>query len=568
MSVHVPRKKKLLPAGMYREHERSFLKPRCGRARLRVALAFPNTYHVGMSNLGFQLVYRILTLHPEVCCERFFLPDQAPRAAGRGGGLRSIESGAYLHRFDCIAFSLSFESDYLNVVRMLALGGVPALRSARSRSAPLLLAGGVAVSMNPEPLADIFDLFAAGEAEAVLPDVIARALECLQRGRARGLCPEDFADIGGIYVPGLAAPVYDGQRLLGMRSQASAGLPVIARRPADADTCHGSSCILSPHTQFADMALVEVSRGCPHGCRFCAVGSLYPPYRRRSLAILQEEIEPLLQQNVRIGLLGAAVSDHPDLVALMRCIVGRGGHISISSLRADALSSEMVALLTACGHTTFTIAPESATQRMRDVLGKGISHADIMHATDLFAEHGVSSIRLYFMIGLPCEYDEDCVAIAQLAREVAARYRTACGGRDRLRRLTLSVSPFVPKPFTPFQWHPFETPVSLKRKLALLKGELRTEKKIVLSCDSPRLSLVQALLSTGDRRMTEILLSAHALRGNWTRAFRQNGFDPEASVCRQRSRDEYLPWDVLDHGIDKAMLWREYRKAIEAGSGC
>ena len=504
-----------------------------------------------MSNLGFQLTYRLFALQPDVRCERFFLPDPSARGSAQPGDLRSIESGALPGSFDCIAFSLSFESDYVNVVRMLALAGVPALRSGRASGAPLLMAGGVAVSMNPEPLAEIFDLFVIGEAEAVLPDFLQQALACLQRGRAHRLHAADFDHIGGIYAPGRVSPVFDGARMLGMQGASQAALPVAGRRPADLNTCHGSSCILTPHTQFADMALVEVSRGCARNCRFCAVGCLYPPYRIRSLESLTAEVEPFLQRGIKIGLLGAAVSDHPDLLPLMRSIVERGGHVSISSLRADALTPDMIALLAACGHTTFTIAPEAATQRLRNVLGKGISHSDIMRAAEMFAVQGVTSIRLYFMIGLPGERDEDIEAIADLAIEIAARYRTACGGRDRLRRITLSISPFVPKPFTPFQWHPFDTVDGLKRKLARIQAALRKEKKIVLSCDSPRMSLVQALLSRGDRRLSTILLSADALQGNWTRAFRENGFDPAAFACRQRTRDEFLPWDVLDHGIDK-----------------
>jgi radical SAM superfamily enzyme YgiQ (UPF0313 family) len=249
----------------------------------------------------------------------------------------------------------------------------------------------------------------------------------------------------------------------------------------------------------------------------------------------------------------------------MRSIVERGGRVSIASLRADALTPDMVGLLAASGHGTFTIAPEAATQRLRNVLGKGISHSDIMRAAEMFAVNGVTSIRLYFMIGLPSERDEDIDAIAELAIEIAARYRAACGGRDRLRRLTLSISPFVPKPFTPFQWHPFDLVDGLKRKMARIQAALRNEKKIILTCDSPRMSLIQALLSTGDRRLSTILLSAHALQGNWARAFRENGFDPAATACRKRSPDEFLPWDVLDHGIDRDVLWQRYQKAL---AGC
>ena len=525
-----PRKQKYPSAGLYRDHEQCLIAPGGKQARLSIGLAFPNTYFVGMSNLGFQLVYRLLCLQPDVRCERFFLPDPPARGSAQSGDLRSIESGALPGSFDCIAFSLSFESDYVNVVRMLALAGVPALRSGRTSGAPLLMAGGVAVSMNPEPLAEIFDLFVIGEAEAVLPDFLQQARACLQRGRAHRLHAADFDHIGGIYAPGRVSPVFDGARMLGMQGASQAALPVAGRRPADLNTCHGSSCILTPHTQFADMALVEVSRGCARNCRFCAVGCLYPPYRIRSRESLTAEVEPFLQRGIKIGLLGAAVSDHPDLLPLMRSIVERGGHVSISSLRADALTPDMIELLAACGHTTFTIAPEAATQRLRNVLGKGISHSDIMRAAEMFAVQGVTSIRLYFMIGLPGERDEDIEAIADLAIEIAARYRTACGGRDRLRRITLSISPFVPKPFTPFQWHPFDTVDGLKHKLARIQAALRKEKKIVVSCDSPRMSLVQALLSRGDRRLSTILLSADALQGNWTRAFRENGFE-SGSVC-------------------------------------
>ncbi len=556
------RKQKYPSVGTYRDYERCLISSGSNRARLRIALVFPNTYYVGMSNLGFQLTYRLCAQHPEVCCERFFLPEPVRSGSARAGNLTSIESNSLLGSFDCIAFSLSFESDYLNVVRMLAMAGVPALRSERGQGSPLLAAGGVAVSMNPEPLAEIFDLFVAGEAEAVVPDFLYSALDCMQRGRAQGLRAEDFEHIGGIYVPGCVSPLYDGVRMRGMQSVSQSGLPITSRRPADLNTCHGSSCILTPHTQFADMALVEVSRGCPRRCRFCAVGSLYPPYRLRSLESLKAEIEPFLNQGIKIGLLGAAVSDHPDLESLMRIIVERGGHVSIASLRADALNSDVVSLLASCGHQTFTIAPEAATQRLRNVLGKGISHSDIMRAVEMFAAQAVTSIRLYFMIGLPSECNEDIDAIADLAIEIAARYRSACGGRERLRRLTLSISPFVPKPFTPFQWHPFDTVDGLKQKVTRIQKALRNEKKIFLNCDSPRMSLVQAILSTGDRRLSSVLLSAHALQGNWTRAFRENSFDPAATACRERLPDEFLPWDVLDHGIDRAVLWQRYQKAL------
>jgi len=285
----------------------------------------------------------------------------------------------------------------------------------------------------------------------------------------------------------------------------------------------------------------------------------------RSLECLSAEIEPFLQRGIKIGLLGAAVSDYPDLVPLMRSIVERGNKVSIASLRADALTPEIVRLLIACGHTTFTIAPEAATQRLRTVLGKSISHGDIMRVSEMFAVEGVPSIRLYFMVGLPGERDEDVAAIADLAREIAARYSSACGGRNRLRRLTLSISPFVPKPFTPFQWHSFDAPDVLKKKLARVQDELRKEKNIFVSCDSPRMSLIQAVLSTGDRRLSKILLSAHEQQGSWARAFKMNDFNPAASACRKRTFDEFLPWDILDHGIDRESLWKQYQKAL---AGC
>jgi radical SAM superfamily enzyme YgiQ (UPF0313 family) len=528
--------------------------------RLRIALGFPNSYHIGMSNFGFQSVFRILCRHPEVHCERFFLPDATPRRrspAGRRPG--SIESGAPLHAFHIIAFSLSFENDYLNILRILSLGDISFLRTARRPGTPLLMAGGIAAFLNPEPLADIFDFFVLGEAEEILPEIVQTALETGGHSAMSRLRPQDFRHIAGVYVPEGYHIAYSPSGII-RQVRAARGYPerIACRKLADMDRAPASSGIITPHTEFADMALLEVSRGCPRACRFCAVGSVYAPFRYRSPEHVIAALSPLLARKTKIGILGAAVSDYPGLRPLLTAITEAGCRVSISSLRADALDDALVDLLQRCGHKTFTIAPEAGSERLRGAIAKHLSNDAILAAVRVFARQRIPAIKLYFMIGLPTETDADIAAIVRLVQEIKHTYYHESRAEKWLHHIALSVSPFVPKPFTPFQWHPYEQIGRLKQAIKTIIKGLQRERKVTVQYDLPKWSYLQTLLSRGDRRCGPMLLRAFEEQGNWTRAFTLCEGNPDFHVYRPKRFDEMLPWDHIDHGIDALALWRRY----------
>ena len=536
-----------------------------GNGPLRIALAFPNTYYVAMSNLGYQTVFRLLAENADVSCERFFLPEAKDLAELQriGRPLCSFESDAALDTFHIIAFSLSFENDYLNILTMLSLGRVPLLQASRDRRRPLVMAGGVATFLNPEPLADFFDLFVLGEAEEVLPEFCDAAVRQFLTSRScRDLAA--YRDIGGIYIPSGYAPGYgDDGCVASLEPLPGYPAQIACRQVGEVDRFPAASCFLSPHTEFGDMGLVEVSRGCARRCRFCAVGNVYHPYRPRSQKALLPAIDKLLTVQKKVGLMGAAVSDYPNLADLIRTLMNRQALVSVSSLRADALTDEMVSLLQQCGHKTFTIAPEAGTERLRRTIGKHLTHSQTEAAVRVLARCRVTVIKLYFMIGLPTETDEDIAAIVDLVRHIKHIYYKEAHADKWLNHIQLSISPFVPKPWTPFQWSSFEDVTVLKHKLKLITSGLRTERKVMVSCDLPKWGYIQALLSRGDRRVGRILLKAHELSGDWGRAFRTSDINPDFYVYRERAHDELFPWDFIRHRVTKAHLWREYQKALD-----
>jgi radical SAM superfamily enzyme YgiQ (UPF0313 family) len=535
-----------------------------GNGPLRIALAFPNTYYVGMSNLGYQAVFRLLAEHPGVSCERVFLPDAKDLAGLQRTGrpLCSLESATPLDAFHIIAFSLSFENDYLNILTMLSLGRVPLMQAERDRRRPLVIAGGVAAFLNPEPLADFFDLFVIGEAEEVLQQFCDAAVHQLA---AEKTCrdPAVYVDISGIYIPSGYRLRYGEDGCPAYR-EALPGFParIACRQISRVDSFPTASCFLSPETEFSDMGLIEVSRGCARRCRFCAVGSVYTPYRPRSAQALLPAVSDMLAVQKKVGLMGAAVSDFPRLPSLIRSLMEKGAMVSVSSLRADALTDEIVGLLQQCGHKTFTIAPEAGTDRLRRAIGKGLTDEQIDASVRVLSRCRVPVIKLYFMIGLPTETDDDISAIAGLARRVKHIYYKEARVEKWLNRIQLSISPFVPKPWTPFQWAAFEDVAVLKHKLKLITSELRTERKVQVTCDLPKWGYVQALLSSGDRRVGRMLLRVHEFGGDWSRAFRASDINPDFYVYRERSRGELFPWDFIEHRATKEQLWREYQKAL------
>lgn len=534
--------------------------PKRRGGKLTVCLVYPNRYAVAMSNLGFQTVHALLNAEPDILCERAFLPDADDLREYRRSSTRllSLESQEPLPSFDIIAFSVSFESDYLNIPLIFELAGIPALAAERTVSHPLVVGGGAALFLNPEPVADFLDLVCVGEGEAILPAL-------LDRIRAEGIADRapflaGIAALPGIYVPSLYETEFDGPRLVSRRAAGGAPEQVARRWMAEPDERATVSEILTPGTEFSDMYLVEVSRGCGRGCRFCAAGFIYHPYRQRSLGAVKAAVAEGLTHRRRIGLVGAAVSDFREIGELCRHILAQGGTVSVSSLRIDRLDEGMIEVLKASGHKTVALAPEGGSQRMRDLINKNLTEEQILAACDLLIGHDILNLKLYFIIGLPAETREDLEEMALLAAKIRERVIAAAKKNKRLGEIILSVNPFVPKPFTPFQWCGMEEVPSLEKKLKYLQQAVGKLSNVRLIAESPRDAWLQALLSRGDRRLSGFLLRAAEL-GNWKRAARE--FDPDADLMVHRTipLDEMLPWDVIA-SADGERLKREYRRAF------
>lgn len=531
--------------------------------RTSVCLLYPNVYHVGMSNLGFQTLYQRLNSEDDVVCERAFLPD--PEDYGEYRKTRtplfSLESQKPLSDFDLVAFSVSFENDFLNILTLLELARIPLEAPLRSEKDPLILAGGVAVFLNPEPLSPFFDLFVLGEAE----EVITEFLELYRRSKAM---KEDLlrklAGIEGIYVPKFYHVDYseDGT-IRKMESEPGLNQKVKRRWIPKLDPFPTQSSLFTEDTELKEMAIVEVNRGCPRGCRFCAACFVYHPFRNRSLPSLVPMIEEALLKERRVGLAGTAISDYPHLLSLCEGILSREGGISLASLRIDAVRPPLIEILKRGGVQTAAIAPEAGSERLRKVLKKGYKEHEILSAIRVLVENGLSQIKSYFLIGLPSESDEEVRAILTLSKKIKHEILATRTGEKNRWRLVLSVNPFVPKPATPFQWVPFEEVSQLKRKLKILRTGLRGEKEIEMIHDLPKWAYLQALLSRGDRRVGKMLMAAHQYQGNWEQALRESSLNPDFFVYRRRGLDEIFPWDFIDHGIPKEELKEEYITAME-----
>jgi radical SAM superfamily enzyme YgiQ (UPF0313 family) len=540
---------------------------------IRVCLVYPNHYNIAMGNLGFQAVYEIFDRHPEVVCERAFLPDEADAASVARGGLRSLESSTPVHNFDVIAFSISFETDYWHVVRLLDLIGLPLTSGARTGHGPLVMAGGPAVFLNPEPLADFIDLFLIGEAEEMLPEFLALLSEVrsTQHPALSTLVWQCAARLAGTYVPALYEPTYDGAQLVGLDYRGP-GDPGVERRLIwDLNQFATTTRVLSDEAVFGDMMLVEASRGCQWGCRFCAAGYMYRPIRTRGVDALAHTVRAGLQHRQTIGLVGAEMASVPGVDVLSEIAAQSGGRLSPSSLKADCVTPRLAAALVRGGNHSVTIAPEAGSERMRRVINKNLTEADILRAADLLVGEGVRDLKLYFMIGLPSEQPEDVDAIAELTARIRARLCDAERARRRVAHITVSVNPFVPKPWTPFQWDAMESIPALRQKFARLRRRLAALPNVTLDAESPREGYFQTLLSRGDRRVGRVVHAIHAANGDWwsvIRHWQRDGIaglpHPDAYVHRTYGDDERLPWDFIDHRIDKSFLWVERRKALMA----
>jgi radical SAM superfamily enzyme YgiQ (UPF0313 family) len=539
---------------------------------ISVCVAYPNRYALGMANLGFQAVFHIFESDPRVAADRAFLPDpdELAQMRARGERLVSFERGRPLADFDVLAFSISFETDYLNLLAMLRLAGIPLRHDERAgRGFPLVIAGGSAIFLNPEPIADFIDLFLIGEGEEMVPEFIARLAQC--RGDAGRI--ESLGEIEGAYVPDRYTPAYgaDG-RLTAFDYCGPGGGKVKRRLLRDLNRFTTSSLILTDESVFGDMYLVEASRGCQWGCRFCAAGFMYRPIRYRSPERLIAEAERGLAERSVVGLVGAEMASVPGIAAIAEAVADRGGRLSPSSLKADCITPRLAAALARNGARSVTVAPEAGSERMRKVINKNLTEDEILAAAEMLVGEGVENLKLYFMLGLPEETAHDVLAIAELTGRILARARLS---RSRIGRVTVSLNPFVPKPWTPFQWDAMADARELRDKIAMLRAALGRLGPVELDAESPREAYFQALVSRGDRRAGAILerlerVGCFSAGDIWRelgavrREARAGGAalpDPDFFVTRRYGYDELLPWDFIDHHIHKWFLLAERRKA-------
>jgi len=531
-----------------------------------VALVYPNSYYIGMSNLGLQSIYQLLNNLQDTLCERAFLPDHEEQHELRRTqrSLFTLESYHPLRDFHLIAFSLSFENDYPAILTILELAAIPFLSAKRGDEYPLIIAGGVCAFFNPEPLAEFFDLFIIGEAEEVVPNLIETYQHYRDKNTSKELLLQNLSQIEGVYVPRFYEVRYTASGAIASFNPNRKEVPTTVRRKRtkQLDRFPTCSAITTPQTEFSDLFLMEVSRGCSHRCNFCTIGSVYRPYRKRSLKSLKETATRALQQKLKIGLIGATLADHPHFASLCAFIIQQGGKFSATSMRIDLLDEHLITLLQRSGHQTITLAPETGSERLRKVIHKDLSDEQIFKTVAMIAQHHFRYLKLYFLIGLPTENADDIEQLIALTRKIKHHLMKTQPRSRYPQTITLSINPFIPKPATPFQWHPLEHITSLKTKLKKIQNSFKKDKKILVTWDLPKWSYLQCLLSRGDRRVGKILIAAHQQGGNFLKAYREVDSNPDFYTYRPRALDEIFPWDFIDHGVSKQFLAAEYKRAL------
>jgi radical SAM superfamily enzyme YgiQ (UPF0313 family) len=533
--------------------------------RVSIALVYPNTYAVGMSNLGFQTIYRHLNALPDVVCERVFMPEPADLDEMRRTATPplSLESQRPLTDFQLIGFSVTYEGDYINVLRLLDLAKIPLRAAERRAHDPIVLMGGVCAFSNPEPIAPFMDFIVVGEGE----ELVGELMQAYRDGYSdRDTFLDGLVRLEGVYVPERHHVTYAADDTIDeVRSDRGAPAIVVKRRLKQVDAFRTIAAVKTPNAEYGHMALLEVGKGCGRGCRFCLEGQVYRPVRHRSVAALRDTIADLAAQGEkRIGLVGACVSDYPWIGELLNVVEDHGMELSVSSLRADSLTDDLVASLARGGHRTLTMAPEAGTERLRRAIRKAITDEQLMAACDLVRARGIPNLKCYFMIGQPTETVEDVAAIVDLAGRMLERLRVLDPAGKPFGKLTLSISSFVPKPWTPFQWAPFDGVESLNAKLESIKRGVRMFSNVRVLHENPREAALQALLARGDRRVGDFLELAARLEGDWRRALREWNGEADFYTTRPRSVSERLPWDHFDVGVKKAGLIREWERALTA----
>lgn len=556
-------------------------------AKLRFAFCFPDTYEVAMSHLGMKILYAVINAQPDMLCERVCMPwvDMLALMEQEQVPLFSLESRRPLNAFDVVGFTLQYEMSYTNILAMLKLGGIPLLREERGDGDPIIVAGGPC-AFNPEPLADFIDAFMVGDGEEQILELNRVIRDWKLSGKPKLDCLKALAKVRGVYVPALYDVTYHDDGTLASMTPNCPEAParVLKAIVTNLDKAYYPTEIPVPYTEIIhDRIMLEIMRGCTRGCRFCQAGMLYRPVRERSLDRLVELAASLEGATgyEEISLSSLSSGDYSCLAELIRALMKRLQErrvsISLPSLRLDSVLKESLEATQQERKTSLTFAPEAGTQRLRDVINKGVTEADLLEKTRDAFVGGWSSVKLYFMMGLPTETRDDLDGIADLARKVVGAYfETPREKRMKGLRVTCSAAVFVPKPFTPFQWEPQDTLDMVREKQAYLREALRPIKGVTFNYHESGLSFLEACFARGDRRLGKVLLRAFEkgcmLDGwseqfkydAWMEAFAETGVDPAFYAYRRRDRDELMPWDVIDSGISKAFLWREKEKAERA----
>ena len=538
-------------------------KPHGGK--LRVALIFPNTYFVGMSNLGFQTVYKLFNAEDDIVCERVFLPPKTELAAqvASGAPLLTLESQTPVGDFDVVAFSVSFEWDYTNVLTLLRLAGLPLRTEARTHRHPLVVIGGAVTFVNPEPLALFADAIAAGEGEALIPSL----LRAFQGASDRADLLRRLATERGFYIPSFYDVRYaDDGTIVAFVPKAGTEAPSVVKKAALKTTeavDPPATMIFTPDTEFGSRFLVEVVRGCANLCRFCWAGYNYLPVRAFPKDRILELAERARPHANRVGLVSIALCDHPEIEEILVRLAAMGYSISPASLRLDDITPRLVGLLRESGERTITIAPETGSDRLRRVINKTITNDEILASAEMIFASGIENLKLYYMIGLPTETDEDLVAIRDLTLQLRDIMLKHGRRRGQLGRIVGSVNPLVPKPGTAYQWLPMENDSSIERKIQRMRGLMAGIDNVYVNIKSERHSFYQALLSLGDRRVAPAIEAAERNGGDWRAAVAESQVDAHFFVFRDRSRDPVLPWDIIDGGMKADFFRSEFDKSLK-----
>lgn len=570
--------------GRYIGNEINMVKKDPAKVDVRFAFCFPDVYEIGMSNLGLKILYHLLNEREDVYCERAFMPwvDMQQKMQKEGIKLFSLETFTELNRFDIIGFSLSYEMSYTNVLRMLELCGLPLESQKREKGMPIVIAGGPC-TYNPEPLWEFIDVFVIGEGEEVILEII----DLYKKYKFSSMTKEEFlfecASIQGCYVPSLYNVEYNQDGTIKSITPVSENVPPKVRKRIvkNLDTSYFPTKMITPLIEVVhDRITLEIFRGCARGCRFCQAGVIYRPVRfRSSKKVLQYAKELVGNCGCNeISLVSLSTSDYPDIDELAREILkfaeSKKVNISLPSLRLDSTSLDLLKEVEKVRKPTLTFAPEAGTQRLRDVINKNIKEEDIYSTVKLAFERGFQNIKLYFMLGLPLEEDEDVLGIYTIAKNIREIYKEL--GLKKRIRITVSTSFFVPKPHTPFQWEAQDSIENMQRKMKLLKENLKKLKDVEYNWHDFYLSKLEAVLSRGDRRLSRVIKRAVELGcqfddwgeffdfSKWEKAFQQENIDWRFYSDRKRSFDEVLPWDIIDTGVTKEFLKKECLLAYEA----